>query len=516
MGGAGSPVSRATDASLPADVVTPAAEHVGVAVVGTGFAGIGASIALTRAGIDHVLLERADDVGGTWRDNTYPGCRCDVPSHLYSFSFAPNPDWPETYSTQPEIWEYLRQVAVRHHVLDRVRLRSEVCRATWDPGAGRWSLETAAGRLTADALALGNGPLAEPSVPDVPGLGTFDGTTFHSARWRHDHDLAGRRVAVIGTGASAIQLVPAIQPEVGHLTLFQRTPAWVLPHRSRRISRVERALYRGVPATQRVPRSFVYWSRELFGTALLRNGKALAALERLARRHLERQVRDPELRAKVMPTFRPGCKRLLLSNDWYPALQQPNVDVVTEKIVEVRPNAVVTADGLAHEADTLIFATGFHVTDNPIADRIIGRDGLTLADRWQGRGARAYLGTTVSGFPNLFLLAGPNTGIGHTSLVVMIEAQLRYVVDALRTLARTSTGAVDLLPDVLDAWSVEMEAKAAGTVWNSGGCASWYLDDAGRNTTLWPDHSFRFARRTRRFDPDCYELLPAVTQVKNA
>ncbi len=482
-------------------------DHVRVAIVGTGFAGLGAAIALERAGIEHVVLERADDLGGTWRDNTYPGCRCDVPSHLYSFSFAPNPDWTETYSPQPEILDYLQRTAEQHGVLRRTRFGAEVRSAEWDAAASTWRLDTAAGALTADVVVMGNGPLAEPAIPDLPGLDSFTGTTFHSATWRADHDLTGERVAVIGTGASAIQFLPEIQPRVASVTLFQRTPPWVLPHRNRRITRFERTLYRRVPAAQRFVRGLVYWSRELFVSSLLRNAKSLENVEALAHKHLERQVPDPELRAKVTPDYRPGCKRLLLSNDYYPALQQPNVDVVTEKIVEITPTGVVTADGVEHQVDTIIFGTGFRVTDNPVAERVHGVDGRTLAEHWQETGAQAYLGTSVPAFPNLFLLAGPNTGIGHTSLVVMIEAQLAYVVDALHTMEATGTRSVEVRRAAFRAWSSEIQRKAARTVWNTGGCASWYLDAEGRNTTLWPDHTFRFIRRTRRFDPGSYALV---------
>ncbi|HUF33443.1 MAG TPA: NAD(P)/FAD-dependent oxidoreductase [Acidimicrobiales bacterium] len=510
-------MTATTAPTPPVPTATQSANHVRVAIVGTGFAGLGAAIALQREGVEHTILERADDVGGTWRDNRYPGCRCDVPSHLYSFSFAPNPDWSETYSPQPEIFAYLRRTAEEHGVIERIRFGHEVREARWDAAAQRWAIDTAAGPMTADVLILGNGPLAEPAIPDLPGLDTFEGTTFHSATWRHDHDLAGERVAVIGTGASAIQFVPEIQPVVGHLTLFQRTPPWVLPHRNRRISPAERALYRRVPAAQRAVRSMVYWSRELFGTSLLRNAKSLDGLERMARKQLHEQVPDAELRARLTPDYKPGCKRLLLSNDYFPALGQPNVDVANEKIVGVRPHAVVTADGVEHAVDTIIFGTGFHVTDNPVANRLRGVGGTTLADRWASTGAQAYLGTTVPGFPNLFLLAGPNTGIGHTSLVVMIEAQLAYITDALRLMDETGAASVDVRPTTFAAWSEEIQAKAAGTVWNSGGCASWYLDAEGRNTTLWPDHTYKFRARTRRFDASSYELtappVPTETTV---
>ncbi len=469
-------------------------------MIGSGFAGIGASIALARAGIEHVILERAQELGGTWRDNTYPGCRCDVPSHLYSFSFAPNPDWSETYSPQPEIQAYLLRTAEEHGVAARIRFGHDVERAAWDDDAKCWRIETPVGSLTADVVVCGNGFLAEPALPAIPGIDSFAGTAFHSARWHHDHDLTGERVAVIGTGASAVQFVPEIQPRVGHLALFQRTPPWVLPHGNRTIRDAERRLFRALPQWQRAIRGLVYGSREVLATALIRNGKALERMEHLARRHLESQVPDPDLRARITPSYRPGCKRLILSNDYYPALAEPNVDVVTDAIVEIRPEGIVTDDGTTHAVDTIIFGTGFRVTDNPIAQRIHGREGTSLATTWATTGAQAYLGSSVPGFPNFFFLAGPNTGIGHTSLVFMIEAQIAYVVDAIETMDRTGAASVELRAPVLAVWTDSIRRKAAGTVWNSGGCSSWYLDAQGRNTTLWPEHTFRFRSRTRRFD----------------
>jgi cation diffusion facilitator CzcD-associated flavoprotein CzcO len=481
-------------------------EHHRAAIIGAGFAGIGASVALARRGIRHVIFERAPELGGTWRDNHYPGCRCDVPSHLYSFSFALNPNWSETYSPQPEIQAYLGRVAADFGVTDRIRFGHEVLDARWVDETARWQIATSAGDHTADVLILASGPLAEPAFPDLPGADRFQGSAFHSARWRDEHDLSGRRVVLIGTGASAIQIVPAIQPAVEHLTVFQRTAPWVLPHNNRRITDLERRIYRRMPLTQRLMREGIYWSREALAAPLLRNGALLSRLERMARNHVAAQIRDPDLRAKAMPDYRPGCKRLLPSDDWYPAIQRPNVELVTDKIVEIGTDHVVTAEGRRVLADTIIFATGFRVTDNPVADCVRGNDGRTLAEHWSASGMQAYLGTTVSGFPNLFLLAGPNTGIGHTSLVFMIESQLHYVMGALEAMARRGAAAIELSPQVLDAWTREIQAKAAPTVWNSGGCASWYLDAEGRNTTIWPDYTFRYRRRTRRFDPASYRF----------
>lgn len=485
-----------------------AARHVPVAIVGTGFAGIAMSVALQRDGVEHVLFERARDLGGTWRDNRYPGCRCDVPSHLYSFSFALNPEWSETYSTQPEIWEYLRRCADRFDVRGRTRLGAEVEAARWDEAGRRWVVDTAAGRWTADVLVAGNGGLSEPSVPDLPGLDRFRGEVLHSAAWTPETALDGRRAAVIGTGASAVQIVPEIQPRVAHLDLYQRTPAWVLPHTGRRISGLERWLYRNVPGTQRVARWWVYWARELLVLGLAKNPRLVSPLRRLAIRHLERQVADPDLRARLMPRFSPGCKRLLLSNQYYPALAKPNVDVVTAAIAEVTERGLRTADGREREADVLIFATGFRVTDNPFAERVRGRAGRSLAEVWTETGQQAYRGTTVAGFPNFFLLMGPNTGLGHTSVVHMIESQVRYVAGALRAMRRRGAAAIDVRPEAQAAYNERIQAALRGSVWNTGGCASWYLDAHGRNTTMWPDFTWRYRLLMRRFDPDAYRMEP--------
>lgn len=489
------------------------APHVRVLVIGAGFAGLGTSIALEREGIDHVVLERAGDLGGTWRDNHYPGCKCDVPSHLYSFSFALNPEWTSTYSGQEEIWAYLRRCADRFGVRDRIRCGVEVREACWDATAQRWEVDTSAGRWTADVVVSATGGLSVPAVPDLPGLDRFAGTVFHSAQWNDGHPLEGERVAVVGTGASAVQLVPRIQPRVDRLLLFQRTPAWVLPHGDRPIRDWERALYRRLPALQRLVRAGVYWSRELLVLGLCKDPRWMEPVRRIATRHLERQVPEPALRARLMPSFSPGCKRLLPSNEYYPALTADNVDVVTDPIREVGAHGIVTAAGAEHAVDTIILATGFRVTDNPTFARLRGRDGRSLADAWRDAGMQAYLGATVAGFPNLFLVTGPNTGIGHTSLVVMIEAQVRYVVDALRTMARRGLAEVEVRPDAQDAFNEDLQRRMRRTVWNAGGCASWYLDARGRNTTLWPDFTWRFRRRTRRFDAGAYELRGRTADV---
>jgi cation diffusion facilitator CzcD-associated flavoprotein CzcO len=481
--------------------------HRRIAIVGAGFGGIGTAIRLKQRGYDDfVVFDRGDDVGGTWRDNTYPGCACDVPSHVYSFSFAPNPDWSRSFSGQPEIWDYLRACVTRYGLAPHLRLRHEVLEADWDEATGRWLIETSQGRYSADVLVAAGGPLNDPSIPDLPGLAAFSGEVFHSSRWNHDHDLTGRRVAVIGTGASAIQFVPEIAPDVARLHLFQRTPAWIMPRADRAITDLERRLFRAFPPTQRAVRAGIYWARE--GTAagflypaVMRAGMAVA------RRHLRKSVADPRLREKLTPSYTMGCKRVLLSNDYYPALTRDNVEVVTDGITEVRPDGIVTRDGTLHEVDTMIFGTGFHVTDAPVARLIRGRDGRTLADTWQGS-MRAYRGISVTGFPNLFMLLGPNTGLGHNSVVFMIECQITYLLGALRHLDRAGVPAMEPTPRAQEAFVASVDRRMKGTVWTSGGCRSWYLDATGRNSTLWPGYTWSYWLRTRRFDPGAYRPVP--------
>jgi cation diffusion facilitator CzcD-associated flavoprotein CzcO len=477
--------------------------------VGTGFSGLGMAIKLKEEGEhDFVLLERASEIGGTWRDNTYPGCRCDVPSHLYSFSFAPNPNWSSTFSPQPEILAYLKDCAERYGVTPHIRFDTELESASWDDEQQVWTVETSRGELTADILIAAQGPLSDPSLPEVPGIETFEGKMFHSARWDHGHELEGERVAVIGTGASAIQFVPEIQPKVGRLHVFQRTAPWVIPHRNRPMGRLERALYRLFPPAQLLMRAGIYWARESF-VLQFRHRAVGRLIERIPMMHMRRQVKDPELRRKLTPDYRIGCKRILPTNEWYPALAQPNVEVVTGGLTEVRPNSVVAEDGTEREVDTIIFGTGFHVTDVPIADRVRGRDGRTLAETWEGS-MQAYKGTTVAGYPNLFFLVGPNTGLGHTSIVFIIESQIAYVLDALRTMRRRGTRTVEVLEEAQRAYNAELDRMTEGTVWVSGGCTSYYIDRNGHNSALWPTYTWPFRRRLREFDAVAYAFDKGV------
>jgi cation diffusion facilitator CzcD-associated flavoprotein CzcO len=480
------------------DSAHPLPRQVKIAIIGAGFAGIGAAITLLRAGHrDLLVLERASGVGGTWRDNTYPGCRCDVQSNLYSFSFAPNPDWSDSYPSQPELRQYLNRVAERYGVLPHVRFGCEVAGARWDEAGRRWRLTVAGrGEVSARYLIAGIGALVEPSLPDIPGIGGFGGTVMHSARWDAAWSAAGRRIAVVGTGASAIQIVPAVQPLAEHLTLFQRTAAYVLPHTGRPVRRWRRAAYRYLPGAQRASRITAYWMRELMVFGFVQKPDLLRRAEAIWRRHLERAVSDPVKRAKLTPGYRLGCKRVLPSNDFYPAVAAANVDVVTEKIIEFRPGAVVTADGRSHQADTVILATGFRVTDNPMFGRITGRDGRTLADAF----GQTYLGTVVPRFPNYFHLTGANTGLGHSSMIFMIESQLAFIADALGRIEAAGGGPAEVRPQVAAAYNAGLQRKLPSTVWGTG-CSSWYLDSEGRNLTLWPGFTFEFRRRTRRFRP---------------
>ncbi|MEU2059803.1 NAD(P)/FAD-dependent oxidoreductase [Streptomyces sp. NPDC013455] len=483
-------------------------EHVRVAVIGSGFGGLGAAVRLRREGItDFVVLERADSVGGTWRDNSYPGCACDVPSHLYSFSFAPNPEWPRTFSGQRHIRAYLEHVTDLFGLRPHIRFDSEVKLMSWDNEKLWWHIETTRGTLTADVVVSATGPLSDPKIPDIPGLASFPGKVFHSARWDHDYDLRGKRVAMVGTGASAIQIVPAIQPQVGRLTLFQRTPPWVMPRVDRAISGAERWLHRRLPLTAQARRGLLWGIRELQVQAFTKRPDELGLVEQLAKRNMARSIKDPALRARLTPDYRIGCKRILLSSTYYPALARPNVDVVASGLAEVRGSTLVAADGSEAEVDAIVFGTGFHVTDMPIAERVVGAEGSTLAESWKN-GMQALRGASAAGFPNWMTIIGPNTGLGNSSMILMIESQLNYMADYLRQLdVLGGRAALVARPAAVDAWNRKVQERMKRTVWNTGGCTSWYLDENGRNTTVWPGTTTEFRRATRRVDLAEYEVI---------
>ena len=475
----------------------PLPQHTDVIVIGAGFGGLCAAIRLGQAGRQVVVIEKADDVGGTWRDNTYPACACDVPSHLYSFSFAPNPEWTRTFSPQPEIQAYLRSVADRFGVRDRTWFGTELLDAAWD--GSRWRISTSNGQLTADALVLGTGGLSAPKVPDLPGLETFAGTAFHSAQWDHAHDFTGERVAVIGTGASAIQFAPEVADQAAHLTVFQRTAPWILPRKDRAIRPVERWLFRRLPFLQKLVRGSIYAVRESWVLGF-RRPAVMDRPERMAKAFLAKHIQDPALRERLTPSYRLGCKRVLLSNTWYPMLTKDHVELVTDPIEAVTETGIVTRGGVTHEVDTILLGTGFAVTDHPISHVVRGADGRTMAQHWADTGMRAHDGLTIPGFPNLFMLTGPNTGLGHTSVVFVIERQVEHVVQALATMAAAGVRAIEPRPDVVEAYNARVQRGLAGTVWNAGGCSSWYLDKNGRNTILWPTFTFTLARELKRFE----------------
>ncbi len=479
--------------------------HLKVAIIGSGFAGLGAAIRLEQAGMgDYLVFEKASEVGGTWRDNTYPGCACDVPSHLYSFSFAPNPQWSRMYAPQAEILEYLRRTARTFAVLPKIAFDTEVESATWDEEREHWRLETSSGPFTAQFIISGHGPLVTPKWPDLPGLDTFGGVKFHSARWNHSVSLEGKRVAVIGTGASAIQFVPAIAPRVGRLSVFQRSAPWVVPRPDRAFTDDEKTRFAKRPFSRLASRASIFLTNELNFLGFIHPRMAKVAMK-VAQDHLERQVSDPELRAKLRPNYRMGCKRILVSSEYYPTLSRPNVELITEKIVEVRPEGVVTSDGKVRQVDVLICGTGYVATPPPIARIFKGVSGHSLAEVW-GRSPTAYLGTTVSGFPNLFLVVGPNTALGHNSIVYMIESQLNYILGSLKYLEKAGLHRFEVRPEAQSAYNAEIQNTLERSVWVRGGCTSFYLDSTGTNSTLWPGFAYQFKQRLLRFDPAAYTL----------
>ncbi|OLR92550.1 flavin-containing monooxygenase [Actinokineospora bangkokensis] len=473
-----------------------------VLVVGAGCSGIGAAIRLQRLGLDFAVLEKADDFGGTWRANTYPGCACDVPSALYSFSDAPNADWSRVYGTQPEILDYLRAVARRAGLAEHTRFGVEMLGARWDACTQRWRLDTTDGEYDARFLVTAPGPWNEPLVPDIPGLAGFPGEVFHSARWNHGYDLAGKRVAVLGTGASAVQFVPEIAPVVGSLHLFQRTAQWVLPKPDVRVAPALRTLMRAFPATQRWLRGVQYAAMEALGTGF-RHPRFMRVVQAIGRAHLRAKVADPALRAKLTPDYTIGCKRLLFSNAYLPALTSPGVSVVDSAVARIDGSTVTAVDGTTAEVDAIILGTGFHILDLPLADLVRDGAGRTLGEHWQGS-PQAYLGTVTAGFPNLFTLLGPNLGTGHSSAFMILEAQLDYLGSALAHARDRGWRAMSVRREVQDAFNAEVQQAVAGTVYNTGGCSSYYLDANGRNSFIWPWSTPRLRSRVGTFDPRAF------------
>jgi len=481
-----------------------------VIVIGAGFAGLCAGYRLKEAGReDFEIWEKADAVGGTWRDNTYPGCACDVPSHLYSFSFDLNPDWSRAFSPAPEIRAYLERATDKFGLRPHIRFDTELARAEWDERATRWRLETADGRrASCRVLIVGQGPLNRPLYPEIDGLDRFEGEAFHSMHWNHDYDFAGKRVAVIGTGASAIQFVPWLAERAARLTVFQRTPPWIMPKMDAEFSDAQRARLRKNLWRAELKRRITYGLLEWRAVAFTKAPKLMEILGKPARDHLAAQVPDPELREKLTPRYALGCKRILLSNDYYPALMRDTVEVATDAVASADETGLETAAGERFDVDCIVYGTGFKATDMVGGVDLVGRGGRRLRDDWADGEAEAYYGIAVAGYPNLFYLVGPNTGLGHNSIVFMIESQMNFVMDALALMDRKGAAAMEVKEGVQRDHNAEIQAALAKTVWQSG-CTSWYQTKSGRNVTLWPGFTFDYRNRTKRARESDFEFVRA-------
>ncbi len=477
-----------------------------VAIIGAGFGGLGTAIQLKQHGIeDFLVFEKTAGVGGTWWVNRYPGCACDVPSHLYSFSFAPNPDWTRRYAPRTEIQAYLESLVDRFRLEAHIRVRTGITQATWSEREQRWQLNDASGRKwRARVLVAALGGLSRPAWPDIPGLDDFAGEIVHSQQWNENLKLAGRRVAVIGTGASAVQLVPHVAREAKRLDIYQRTPNWILPRPDRAIGPRRRALYRRQPWLQKLARFGIWAISELRVPAFLWSNRLAAGHRWLAHRHRRRQVRDPELREQLKPDYDIGCKRVLLANDFYPVFDQRHVELVTDGIARIGPDAITDTGGQRRVVDTIILATGFKAVDPVPEGLIAGRGGCDLGKCWHS-GPEAYKGTAVAGFPNLFMLLGPNTALGHNSVVMMIESQIRYLLAALDHMRAHGIETLEVRAEAQQRWNDMLARRMEGTVWTAGGCQSWYLHpETGRTSTLWPGFTLGFRQRLSRFDPEHY------------
>ena len=487
---------------------TPNSQHI--VIIGSGFGGLGMAIQLKMAGIeDFSILEKADSVGGTWRDNTYPGAACDVQSHLYSFSFEPKSDWSRKFGLQPEIRAYMERCVDKYGLRDHIQFNTEVRSASFDRDTGLWTIQATHGApIEARVLIPACGQLNQPAIPDIKGIEGFNGKVFHSARWDHGYDLTGKRVAVIGTGASAIQFVPEIVGQVKTLKLFQRSGAWVIPKPDRPFTSSEQRLFENFPVIDRLYRAQIYWRNESRALAFTRYGFLLNIFKWQVKRIVRQQVRDPVKQAKLVPDYPVGCKRILMSNDWFQAMDQDNLDLITEAVDRVEGNTIVTRDGQCHEVDAIIYATGFKATDFLSPMKITGLDGIDLNRAWKD-GAEAYKGISVSGFPNLFILYGPNTNLAHSSILFMLESQIRYVMQCVRTLQSPGLRYMDVKPDRQQAYDDTIQARLKNSVWEAG-CTSWYKTASGRNTNNWPGFTFSYRRMTGKLELQDYELEPTT------
>ena len=475
-----------------------------ILIIGTGFGGLATAYYLKQAGEDDfIILERQDDVGGVWRDNSYPGCACDVQSHLYSFSFAPNPDWTRHFSPQPEIHAYLQKCARDFGLLPHVRFQHEVTRMDWQEQIGEWVVQTSQGEFRARHVVGAFGVLSDPEIPKVNGIEGFNGQVFHSANWPKDFNPKDKRVAVVGTGASALQFIPAIQPEVAQMHVFQRTPPWVMPRHDSPIHSITRSAYRHLPKLMQAERLRLYAQRESFVLGF-KYPRLMKLSQKTALAHLQGAVQDPVLRQKLTPDYTLGCKRILISNTYYPALTQGNVEVITDGVANVTADSVIGQDGVARPVDAIIFGTGFKTRDLPFAHYIRNDKGETLAESWEGS-PKAYMGTTMHGFPNLYLLHGPNIGLGHTSVIYMFEAQAEHIVGVVKLAERKGVDIIEPTMRAQQAFQQKIEKDMKGTVWVAGGCSSWYLDSTGRNSQLWPGFTFAYRQLATHIDEHDYE-----------
>ncbi|MDX1634088.1 MAG: NAD(P)/FAD-dependent oxidoreductase [Marinobacter sp.] len=490
---------------------TQADNRPSIIIIGTGFGGLGMAIQLRKAGYsDFILLEKAEGVGGTWRDNTYPGAACDVQSHLYSYSFEPKHDWSRKFGHQREIRQYMVDCVQKYNLGPHIHFNQEVSEARFDAGSHRWIVHTRSGdRFEANVLITATGQLNQPAYPRIQGLDSFQGHAFHSARWDHDHDFAGKRVAVIGTGASAIQFVPEILPQVARLKLFQRSAAWVIPKPDRPFKPVEQWLFKHLPGHDRLYRNLIYWKNESRALAFTKFNFLLELFAWQAKRELRKHVKDPVKLEKLVPDYKIGCKRVLISNDWAPAMNQEHLELITTPITRVTPKGILTEDGQEHEVDTIIYGTGFKATDFLSPMTITGAHGQDLNAAWR-QGAEAYKGITVNGFPNLFMLYGPNTNLAHNSIIFMLESQIRYVLSALSLLQKKGSGwAMQVRPERQSEYVESLQESLRNSVWEAG-CTSWYRNEQGRNTVNWPGFTFTYRLATREVDPEDYELRPAA------
>ncbi|WP_069167955.1 flavin-containing monooxygenase [Nocardia altamirensis] len=486
-----------------------------VAVIGGGFAGIGTAIRLRQQGIDDfAIFERGDAIGGTWRDNTYPGAACDIPSRLYSYSFAPNPGWSHTYSGSDEILGYIETMAAEFGLGPHFRFGHNVTGIVFDEPTGRWaiSIEGRADTVHARTVVLASGPLANASFPNIRGIEEYTGHKIHSARWDHDYDFTGKKVAVVGTGASAVQIIPELVDKAASVKVFQRTPGWVLPRVNRRTNAVTKEIYRRVPAAEQLARQAWFYGHESVALGVVWNTPLTRVVELVGRAQLRRQVKDPWLRRQLTPDFRAGCKRLLMTDDYYPALQRDNCKLITWPIAKLSEHGIRTAEGIEHQADCIVFATGFDVSKTGTPIPVVGRDGRVLADEWS-RGAYAFKSIAVSGYPNMFLTFGPNSGPGHNSALVYMEAQIDYLVSAIGTILKQDLRMLDVRQDRQERYNAGMQRRLTSTTWNSG-CRSWYLTEDGFNATMYPGFATQYVNQLRTVDLADYTVVASGPSVR--